>query len=102
MLSPINEIYTSAGLTYLQCCFAFLHFAPLRSERRGPFWADKAECIMGMSDPEARNKLSEARWLQFKHQAEKQSWPLWKRLMHRLEECEICGSEKAKAQKDAA
>lgn len=57
---------------------------------------------MGMSDPEARNKLSEARWQQFKHQAEMQSWPLWKRLMHRFEECPICGPDKVKPQRDAA
>lgn len=57
---------------------------------------------MGMSDPEARNKLSEARWQQFKHQTEMQSWPLWKRLMHRFEDCPICEAEKAKAQRDAA
>lgn len=57
---------------------------------------------MGMSDPEARNKLSEARWQQFKHQAEMQNWPWWKRMKHRFEECPICGTEKAKAQRDAA
>ena len=49
---------------------------------------------MGMSDPEARKKLSEARWLQFKHQSEKQGWPWWKRLIHRFQTCPMCKPEK--------
>jgi hypothetical protein len=53
---------------------------------------------MGMSDPEARKKLSEARWLHFKHQSEKQSWPWWKRLMYRFQSCPACKPEKLRAQ----
>jgi hypothetical protein len=40
---------------------------------------------MGMSDPEVRRKFSEPRWLQYKHESEKQSWPWWKRLIHRFQ-----------------
>jgi len=49
---------------------------------------------MGMSDPEARKKLSDARWLQYKHESEKQSWPFWKRLIHRFQNCPLCRPEK--------
>jgi hypothetical protein len=49
---------------------------------------------MGMSDPEARKKLSDARWLQHKHESEKQSWPFWKRLIHRFQNCPLCRPEK--------
>jgi hypothetical protein len=42
---------------------------------------------MGVSDPEVRKKLSEPRWLQYKHESEKQSWPWWKRLIHRFQRC---------------
>ena len=51
---------------------------------------------MGMSDPEARKKLSEARYRQFKHQSDKQSWPWWRRLIHRFQRCPICKPEKMK------
>jgi len=56
--------------------------------------ASKGFSTVGMSDPEARKKLSEARWLQYKHASEKQNWPWWKRLTHRLLGCPICRSEK--------
>ena len=51
---------------------------------------------MGMSDPEARKKLSDARWLQYKHESEKQSWPFWKRLIHRFQRCPLCKPDKLK------
>jgi hypothetical protein len=47
-------------------------------------------CSMGVSDPEVRKKLSEPRWLQYKHQSDKQIWPWWKRLIHRFQRCPIC------------
>lgn len=53
---------------------------------------------MGMSDPESRKKLSDARWVQFKHQSDKKSWPWWKQLIHRFQRCPICKPEKLKAQ----
>jgi hypothetical protein len=52
-------------------------------------------CSMGVSDPEVRKKLSEPRWLQFKHESEKQNWPWWKRLIHRFQRCPICKPEEA-------
>ena len=45
---------------------------------------------MGMSDPEVRRKMLGPRLLQLQHESEKQAWPLWKRLMHRLQPCPIC------------
>jgi hypothetical protein len=51
---------------------------------------------MGVSDPEVRKKITEARWLQFQHLSETQGWPWWKRLIHRLGGCPICRPEKAK------
>lgn len=35
-------------------------------------------------------KLSEARWIEYRHESEKQNWPMWKRLIHRLSHCPIC------------
>ena len=37
---------------------------------------------MGVSDPEIQKKVFGPRWL---HEVEKQSWPLWKRLLHRFQ-----------------
>jgi len=48
---------------------------------------------MGISDPETRKKLSEPRWLQYKHESEKQRWPYWKRLIHRFQACPFCRPE---------
>lgn len=42
---------------------------------------------MGVSDPEVQKKVFGPRW---QHEAEKQSWPFWKRLVHRLQRCPIC------------
>jgi hypothetical protein len=42
---------------------------------------------MGVSDPEIRKKVFGPRW---QHEIEKQGWPLWKRLIHRLQRCPIC------------
>jgi hypothetical protein len=53
---------------------------------------------MGMSDPEVREKFSEPRWRQFKHETEKQSWPFLRRLIHRFERCPICKPKKVKEQ----
>jgi hypothetical protein len=53
---------------------------------------------MGMSDPEVRKKFSEPRWLQYKHESDKQSWQWWKRLIHRFQRCPICKPEKVKEQ----
>jgi len=53
---------------------------------------------MGMSDPEVRKKFAEPRWLQYKHESEKQNWSRWKRLIHRFQHCPICKPEKIKAQ----
>ena len=52
---------------------------------------------MGISDPENRKKLSDARWLPFKHQSDKMKWSWWKRLMHHFEPCPICKPDKLKA-----
>jgi hypothetical protein len=42
---------------------------------------------MGVSDPEIRKKVFGPRW---QHEIEKQGWPLWKRLIHRLQSCSLC------------
>ena len=42
---------------------------------------------MGISNPEIQKKVFGPRW---EHEIEKQSWPFWKRLMHRLQHCPIC------------
>lgn len=42
---------------------------------------------------EVLQRLSEARWLQFRHEYEKRGWPLWKQLIHRLARCPICRPE---------
>lgn len=42
---------------------------------------------MGVSDPEIQKKVFGPRW---QHEVEKQSWPLWKRLIHRLQRCPLC------------
>jgi hypothetical protein len=42
---------------------------------------------MGGSDPDFRKKVFGPRW---QHEIEKQSWPLWKKLIHRLQHCPIC------------
>jgi hypothetical protein len=42
---------------------------------------------MGVSDPEIQKKVFGPRW---QHEIEKQSWPLWKKLLHRLQRCPIC------------
>jgi hypothetical protein len=54
---------------------------------------------MGVSDPGLRKKMFEARWLQHGHEADKQSWPWWKRLIHRLQHCPTCRPEKEKQPK---
>ena len=58
--------------------------------RRDSQTAHVRDCSMGMSDPEFRKKLSEPRWIRYKHQSEKLSWPWWKRLIHRFRRCPIC------------
>jgi hypothetical protein len=52
-----------------------------------------------VSDPELRKKLFGRRWLQHEHESEKQSWPWWKRMIHRLQRCPICKPEKEKGKK---
>jgi len=42
---------------------------------------------------EALEKLSEAMWIQYRHESEKRIWPMWKRLIHRLLRCPICRPE---------
>jgi len=42
---------------------------------------------MGVSDPEIQKKVFGPRW---EHEMEKQSWSLWKRLIHQLQGCPIC------------
>jgi hypothetical protein len=42
---------------------------------------------MGISNPEIQKKVFGPRW---EHEIEKQSWPFWKRVMHRLQDCPIC------------
>src|SRR5262249_52051291 len=49
---------------------------------------------MGISDPEVRKKLAEPRWLQYKHESEKQSWPWWRRLLHHVQACPTCRPKK--------
>ena len=44
---------------------------------------------MGISDPEIQKKVFGPRW---EHEIEKQGWPFWKRLMHRLQDCPIFAS----------
>jgi hypothetical protein len=48
----------------------------------------------GVSDPEVRKKLSEARWIQYRHECDKQSGPWWKKLIHRFQPLPICRPEK--------
>ena len=50
---------------------------------------------MGVSDPDVRNKLSEARWQQYKHETDKQRWFWLRRAIHRLQRCPICRPEDA-------
>ena len=42
---------------------------------------------MGISNPEIQQKVFGPRW---QHEVEKQAWPTWKRLIHRLQRCPIC------------
>ena len=42
---------------------------------------------MGISNPEIQKKVFGPRW---EHEIEKQGWPFWKRLMHRLQDCPTC------------
>lgn len=42
---------------------------------------------MGFSDPELQKKVFGPRW---QHELEKQSWPLWKKLIHRFQSCPFC------------
>src|SRR5665811_1707642 len=42
---------------------------------------------MGISNPEIQKKAFGPSW---EHEIEKQGWPFWKRLMHRLQDCPIC------------
>jgi hypothetical protein len=51
---------------------------------------------MGISGPDFRKKLAEARWVQYKHLSETQNW--WRRLFHRFQRCPTCRSEKIKNQ----
>jgi hypothetical protein len=53
---------------------------------------------MGVSDPELREKLFGPRWVQLQHESEKQRWPRWKRLIHRLQRCPICKPSKKEEQ----
>lgn len=53
---------------------------------------------MGISDPDFRKKLADARWLQYKHLSERQKWYWWRRLFHRLQRCPMCKPEKAQDQ----
>ena len=53
---------------------------------------------MGVSDPEIRKKMFGLGWLQLQHDSEKQNWPRWKRLIHRLQRCPICKPAKKKKQ----
>jgi len=50
-------------------------------------------------DPEALEKLSEVMQLHDEHELEKQGWPFWKRLIHRLLRCPICRPKKVKSHK---
>ena len=97
--------YNVAGLTViiasalcLQNEFILARLYLYSGKGRTSSGSPKGMGSMGMSDPEARKKLSEARWLQFKHQAEKQTWPWWKRLIHRFRSCPICKPDKLKTQ----
>jgi hypothetical protein len=100
-IAPFKAIdeFNSIALVYDGC----------RSSLAVPRWRPKTDCAqdrrlfggmcsMGISDPENRKKLSDARWLPFKHQAERQSWPWWKRLVHHFEPCPICKPDKVKTQ----
>jgi hypothetical protein len=51
---------------------------------------------MGVSDPEIQKKIFGPRW---QHETEKQAWPLWKRLLHRLQPCPICRPQKKGSRK---
>jgi hypothetical protein len=46
---------------------------------------------MGISNPEIQKKVFGPRW---QHETEKQSWPRWKKLIHRLQRCPICKPSK--------
>jgi len=55
---------------------------------------------MGVSDPELREKIFGTRWPEVQHELEKQGWPVWKRLIHRLQNCPICKAAPKNGQKD--
>jgi hypothetical protein len=57
---------------------------------------------MGLSDPQVREQLSEARWLQYKHESEKQGWSAWERFLHRFKSCPICKKARADRQQGKA
>jgi hypothetical protein len=59
---------------------AELHFGGFPSRQT-------SEWTMGISNPEIQKKVFGPRW---EHEMEKQGWPFWKRLMHRLQNCPIC------------
>jgi hypothetical protein len=62
-----------------------------RGRSRIFFWVPKPSKrrskTMGISNPEIQKKVFGPRW---EHEIEKQGWPFWKRLMHRLQDCPIC------------
>jgi hypothetical protein len=51
---------------------------PIRSE---------VEEVVHWMPVEIQKKVFGPRW---EHEIEKQGWPFWKRLMHRLQDCPIC------------
>jgi hypothetical protein len=51
-----------------------------------------------VSDPELRKKLFGQKWIHYEHESEKQGWPWWKRLIHRLQSCPVCHAKKWKKQ----
>jgi len=74
----------------------FIYSNPPGASARGGFLNGISECFfarklgvcnVGVSDPEIQKKVFGPRW---QHEVAKQGWPLWKRLVHRLQRCPIC------------
>jgi len=83
----LGNLFSSAA--YLAPVLAIIEFTKLGFS---PDWTRffirrPQELPYGVSDPEIQKKVFGPRW---EHELEKQGWPLWKKLLHRLQRCPIC------------
>jgi len=77
ILVPWKPIVVVWGLLSAMILFGFVASSVLQG--KDPF--------APVSDPEIQKKIFGPRW---QHEVDKQAWPLWKRLIHRLQGCTIC------------